>query len=415
MSSLAEPLELPSGVRLRNRIAKAALSEALGDGDNSPDERLATLYRRWGQGGYGLLITGNIMVDRRHLGEPGNVVLEDDRALDQLTAWTKAAHDGGAAIFAQLNHPGRQTNLFEVGHTPVAPSAVPLTLPGAATPRALTAAGIEDIIERFANAAAVCEAAGFDGVQIHAAHGYLVTQFLSPLTNLRTDEWGGDPTRRMRFLLEVVRRVRGRVSPGFAVAIKLNSADFQRGGFTEDDSRAVVAALANEAVDLIEISGGNYESPAMAGSAASSTRAREAYFLDYARSVRDAAGDIPLAVTGGFRTRSGMQDALTAGDCDLVGIARPTVTTTDAADVVLTGRASTLETHEIQAGMRGLLGRLTDLKSLDGVLNLSWNADQIHRLARGLEPDLDRGALVTTLAMLRRNGRISLRPKRGIA
>jgi 2,4-dienoyl-CoA reductase-like NADH-dependent reductase (Old Yellow Enzyme family) len=415
MSSLAEPLELPSGVRLRNRIAKAALSEALGDGDNSPDERLATLYRRWGQGGYGLLITGNIMVDRRHLGEPGNVVLEDDRALDQLTAWTKAAHDGGAAIFAQLNHPGRQTNLFEVGHTPVAPSAVPLALPGAATPRALTAAGIEDIIERFANAAAVCEAAGFDGVQIHAAHGYLVTQFLSPLTNLRTDEWGGDPTRRMRFLLEVVRRVRGRVSPGFAVAIKLNSADFQRGGFTEDDSRAVVAALANEAVDLIEISGGNYESPAMAGSAASSTRAREAYFLDYARSVRDAAGDIPLAVTGGFRTRSGMQDALTAGDCDLVGIARPTVTTTDAADVVLTGRASTLETHEIQAGMRGLLGRLTDLKSLDGVLNLSWNADQIHRLARGLEPDLDRGALVTTLAMLRRNGRISLRPKRGIA
>jgi 2,4-dienoyl-CoA reductase-like NADH-dependent reductase (Old Yellow Enzyme family) len=415
MPSLAEPLELPSGVLLRNRIAKAALSEALGDSDNLPDDRLATLYRRWGQGGYGLLITGNIMVDRRHLGEPGNVVIEDDRALDQLTAWTKAAHDGGAATFAQLNHPGRQTNLFEVGHRPVAPSPVPLALPGAATPRALTAAGIEDIIERFANAAAVCEAAGFDGVQIHAAHGYLVTQFLSPLTNLRTDEWGGDPTRRMRFLLEVVRRVRGRVSPGFAVAIKLNSADFQRGGFTEDDSRAVVAALANEAVDLIEISGGNYESPAMAGSAASSTRAREAYFLDYARSVRDAAGDIPLAVTGGFRTRSGMQDALTAGDCDLVGIARPTVTTTDAADVVLTGRASTLETHEIQAGMRGLLGRLTDLKSLDGVLNLSWNADQIHRLARGLEPDLDRGALVTTLAMLRRNGRISLRPKRGIA
>ena len=415
MPSLAEPLELPSGVRLRNRIAKAALSEALGDSDNAPDERLAALYRRWGQGGYGLLITGNIMVDRCHLGEPGNVVIEDDRALDQLTAWTKAAHDGGAAIFAQLNHPGRQTNLFEVGHTPVAPSAVPLTLPGAATPRALTAAEIEDIIERFANAAAVCEAAGFDGVQLHAAHGYLVTQFLSPLTNLRIDEWGGDPSRRMRFLLEVVRRVRGRVSPGFAVAIKLNSADFQRGGFTEDDSRAVVAALASEAVDLIEISGGNYESPAMSGSAASSTRAREAYFLDYARSVRDAAGDIPLAVTGGFRTRSGMQDALTAGDCDLVGIARPTITTTDAADAVLTGRAVALETHEIQAGMRGLLGRLTDLKTLDGALNLSWNADQIHRLARGLEPDLDRGALITALAMLRRNGRISLRPKRGLA
>jgi 2,4-dienoyl-CoA reductase-like NADH-dependent reductase (Old Yellow Enzyme family) len=415
MSSLAEPLELPSGVRLRNRIAKAALSEALGDGDNSPDERLATLYRRWAQGGYGLLITGNIMVDRRRLGEPGNVVIEDDRALDQLTAWTKAAHDGGATIFAQLNHPRRQTNPFEVGHTPVAPSAVPLALPGAATPRELTAAEIEEIIDRFANAAAVCEAAGFDGVQIHAAHGYLVTQFLSPLTNLRQDAWGGDAIRRTKFLLDVVRRLRDHVSPGFAVAVKLNSSDFQRGGFTEDDSRAVVAALANEAVDLIEISGGNYESPAMSGSAASSTRAREAYFLEYARSVREAAGGIPLAVTGGFRARRGMQDALTAGDCDVVGIARPTVTTTDAADAILAGRVAALHTHEIQAGIRGLLGRLTDLKSLDGILNLSWNADQIHRLANGLEPDLDRGALVTAVAMLRRNGRVSLRPKRGIA
>jgi 2,4-dienoyl-CoA reductase-like NADH-dependent reductase (Old Yellow Enzyme family) len=416
MSSLAEPLDLPSGVRLRNRIAKAALSEALGDSDNSPDERLATLYRRWAQGGYGLLITGNIMVDRRHLGEPGNVVIEDDRALDQLIAWTKAAHDGGAAIFAQLNHPGRQSNLLDIGHKPVAPSAVSLDLPGAATPRELTAQEIEDIIERFANAAGVCEEAGFDGIQLHAAHGYLVTQFLSPLTNLRTDVWGGDPARRMRFLIEVVRRVRGRVSPGFAVSVKLNSADFQRGGFTEDDSRAVVEALAGEAVDLIEISGGNYESPAMmSGSASSSTRSREAYFLEYAHSVREAAGGIPLAVTGGFRSRSGMEDALASGDCDVIGVARPTVTTTDAADAILSGRVASLATHEIQAGARRLLGRLTNLKTLDGFLNLSWNADQMHRLAKGLEPDLSRGALVTTLAMLRRNGRVSLRPKRGIA
>jgi len=415
MTALADPLDLPSGVRLPNRIAKAALSEALGDADNSPDERIVTLYRRWAQGGYGLLVTGNIMVDRAHLGEPGNIVIEDDRALPQLLAWTKAVHDGGAAIFAQLNHPGRQSNLLNIGHIPVAPSAVPLALPGAAVPRELTPAEIEDIIERFATAAVVCEAAGFDGVQIHAAHGYLVTQFLSPLTNLREDEWGGDPTRRMRFLLEVVRRVRGRVSPGFAVAVKLNSADFQRGGFSEDDSRAVVAALAQEDVDLIEVSGGNYESPAMSGSAASSTRAREAYFLDYARSVREAAGGVPLAVTGGFRTRAGMQDALTAGDCDVVGIARPTVTTTDSADAILKGRAATLTTHEIGVGMRRVIGRIADLKTLDGVLNLAWNEDQMHRLARGKEPDLDRGALRTTVSMLRRNGRISIKPRRGVA
>ncbi|KQZ69693.1 NADH:flavin oxidoreductase/NADH oxidase family protein [Nocardioides sp. Root151] len=415
MSSLHDPLELPSGVRLPNRIAKAALSEALGDVDNSPDERLVTLYRRWAEGGYGLLITGNIMVDRNHLGEPGNVAIEDDRALERLTAWTKAAHDGGAAIFAQLNHPGRQANLLALGHTPVAPSAVALAMPGATTPRALTPTEIEDIIERFATAAAVCEAAGFDGVQLHAAHGYLVTQFLSPLTNLRTDEWGGTPERRMRFLLEIVRRVRQRVSPGFAVAVKLNSADFQRGGFTEEDSRAVVAALAAESVDLIEVSGGNYESPAMGGSEAASTRAREAYFLDYARSVRREAGAVPIAVTGGFRSRTAMDDALTAGDCDLIGIARPTVTATDAASSILEGRTATLEAHEIQAGMRGLLGRITDLKALDGFLNISWNTDQLHRLARGLEPDLDRGPLVTALAMVRRNGRVSFSPKRGVA
>lgn len=414
MASLADPLDLPSGVRLPNRIAKAALSEALGDADNSPDERLVTLYRRWALGGYGLLVTGNVMVDRRHLGEPGNVVIEDDRALPQLTAWTKAAHDGGAAIFAQLNHPGRQSNLMDLGHQPVAPSAVPLALPGATVPRELTGAEIEEIIERFAVAAKVCEDAGFDGVQLHAAHGYLATQFLSPLTNLREDEWGGDAERRMRFLIEVVRRVRDRVGPGFAVSVKLNSADFQRGGFTEDDSRAVVEALALEDVDLIEVSGGNYESPAMSGTAASSTRAREAYFLDYARSVRKAAGDVPLAVTGGFRSRSGMQEALTAGDCDLIGIGRPTVTTTDSADAILRGHAAELGTHEIGAGMRGLLGRFTDLKALDGLLNLAWNTDQMHRLARGQEPDLDRGVLRTAVAMVRRNGRVSFAPRRGL-
>ena len=136
MPTLTDPLDLPCGVRLPNRIAKAALSEALGDADNSPDDRIVTLYRRWAQGGYGLLVTGNVMIDRDHLGEPGNIVIEDDRALAQLTAWTKAAHDGGAVIFAQLNHPGRQSNLMEVGRKPVAPSAVPLALPGAPTPPA---------------------------------------------------------------------------------------------------------------------------------------------------------------------------------------------------------------------------------------------------------------------------------------
>jgi len=414
MTSPNDPLELPCGLTLPNRIMKAAMSEGLGTSAHSPDGRLEQLYRTWGEGGYGLLITGNVMVDRTQLGEPGNVVIEDDRDLDALTRWSKAAHDSGTPILVQLNHPGRQCNPFALGHVPVAPSAVPLSLPGSPTPRELTGAEIEDIIERFVTAAVVCEAAGFDGIQVHAAHGYLVTQFLSPLSNLRSDEWGGDPTRRMRFLLEIVRRIRARVAPGFAVAVKLNSADFQRGGFSEDESRHVVATLAGEGLDLIEISGGNYESPAMSGSVASSTREREAYFLDYARTVRQLADGVPLAVTGGFRSRRAIAEALESGDCDVVGVARPAVINPDAATAILSERLDVLPTHELHYGMRGLLGKFVDLKSLDGLLNMSWNGDQIHRLGAGKEPDLGRGRLATTVAMLRRNGTVSVRPKRGI-
>jgi 2,4-dienoyl-CoA reductase-like NADH-dependent reductase (Old Yellow Enzyme family) len=413
VTSLHDPLSLPNGQVLPNRIMKAALSEGLGNKQNSPDGRLERLYSTWGRGGYGLLITGNVMVDRTQLGEPGNVVIEDERNLGALSRWAKTTQDAGVPIWVQLNHPGRQANLLELGHTPVAPSPVPLNLPGATTPRELTSDEIENIIERFATAAVVCETAGFDGVQVHGAHGYLVAQFLSPASNLRTDDWGGDPERRMRFVLEVVRRIRARVSPGFAVGIKLNSADFQRGGFTEEESRGVVAALAKEGLDLIEVSGGSYESPAMMGSAAASTRAREAYFLEYARTVRGLVGDIPLAVTGGFRSRAAMAAAVGAGECDVVGLGRPTATTTDAADVILTGRAEALTTHQVRYGMRGVLSKVVNLKTLDGILDLSWHTDQLHRVGAGLEPDPERGRLATTVAMLRRNGRASFRRKRG--
>src|SRR5689334_901921 len=414
MTSLHEPLTLPCGQVLPNRIMKAALSEALADKQNAPDQRLERLYTSWSHGGYGLIITGNVMVDRTQLGEPGNVVVEDERDLDALTRWAKSAHDGGAPIWVQLNHPGRQSNPLALGHTPVAPSPVPLSLPGAATPRELTHAEIEDIIERFATAAAVCETAGFDGVQIHGAHGYLVAQFLSPLSNQRDDEWGGDPERRMRFLLEVVRRVRARVSPGFAVGLKLNSADFQRGGFTEDESRGVLAALAGEGLDLIEVSGGSYETPAMMGAAADSTKAREAYFLEYAHTVRAVVGDVPIAVTGGFRSRAAMAEAVAAGECDVIGLGRPTVTTTDAADAILTGRSDQLTVHRVRAGLRGVLGKFVDLKSLDGILELSWHTDQLHRVGAGLAPDLERGRIATTVAMVRRNGTTSFGRKRGL-
>src|SRR5699024_3742714 len=262
------------------------------------------------------------MVDGRHLGEPGNVVVSDDRHLPELTRWATATRDGGARVWMQLNHPGRQANPLAGSAQPVAPSPVAMAIPGVPAPRGLTGEEIREIVARFATAAAVAEAAGFDGVQIHGAHGYLVSQFLSPLSNRRTDEWGGAVEDRARFLLEIVRAVRAAVRPDFGVGIKLNSADFQRGGFTEDGSRAVVAMIAAEQLDAIEISGGSYESPAMMGrpSVSASTRAREAYFLDYAETVRELAAGIPLAVTGGFRTRAGMAGAVESGACDIVGL-----------------------------------------------------------------------------------------------
>ncbi|WP_280269292.1 nitroreductase family deazaflavin-dependent oxidoreductase [Nocardia wallacei] len=418
MASLHDPLSLPCGQVLPNRIVKSALSEGLGARDLGPDERLQRLYRRWGAGGFGLIVTGNVMVDRTQLGEPGNVALEDERHLDALTRWAKAAKDGGTPVWMQLNHPGRQANPLATRRRPVAPSAIAPDIPGLPAPRALTESEIADLVARFATAARVAEAAGFDGVQIHGAHGYLVSQFLSPLSNQRTDGWGGDPQRRRRFVVEVARAIRAAVSPGFAVGIKLNSADFQRGGFTEDESRAVIEALSAEQLDLIEISGGSYESPAMMGrpqTVSSSTRAREAYFLEYAETARRSAGSVPLAVTGGFRSRSAMDDAVGSGACELVGIGRPAAVIPSAAGDLIAGRTDALRPPVISLGLRGRLAANRGLKAFDGALDLQWHTDQLHRLGAGLDPDPARSPWLTAVTMVRRNGIDAFRPKRGAA
>lgn len=418
VSTLGTPLALACGQVLPNRIMKAALSEGLGTRAHSPDVRLERLYTQWGAGGYGLVVTGNVMVDRQHIGEPGNVVIEDGRDQDALTRWAKATHDGGSPIWMQLNHPGRQANPLATNAKPVAPSAIAPNIPGIRAPRALTDYQIGDIVERFATAASVAEKSGFDGVQIHGAHGYLVSQFLSPAANKREDRWGGDLDGRMRFVLEVVRSIRATVSPGFAVGIKLNSADFQRGGFSEEESRLVIEHLVGEHLDLIEISGGSYESPAMMGrpvTVADSTRAREAYFLDYARGVRLAAGGVPLAVTGGFRTRSAMNSAVESGDCDVVGLGRPAAVVTAAGHALIRDNAERLESPRITLGLPklGLPRQFAALKSLDGALDLQWHTDQLHLVGNGRNPDPQRSLWRTAATTLQRNGIDAFRSKRG--
>ncbi|WP_067692241.1 nitroreductase family deazaflavin-dependent oxidoreductase [Nocardia jejuensis] len=418
MPALHDPLPLASGQVLPNRIMKSALSEGLGTVDNAPDERLERLYARWSEGGYGLIVTGNVMVDRRHCGEPGNVAMEDERDLDALTRWAKAGKNGGSKVWVQLNHPGRQANPIVTRTRAVAPSAIGLGIPGIPAPRALTEDEILDIIARFGAAARVAEAAGFDGAQIHGAHGYLVSQFLSPLSNQRTDSWGGDPQRRRRFVLEVVRSIRAAVSPGFGVGIKLNSADFQRGGFTEDESRAVIEQLSTLDLDLIEISGGSYESPAMMGrprTASARTAAREAYFLDYAETARRAAGSVPIAVTGGFRSHAAMSDAVESATCDVIGLGRPTAVIPTAAADLLTERTDVLRTPSISLGVPRRLAATSGVKVFNGAIDLQWHTDQLHLLGAGENPDPGRSPWRTAVIMARRNGLDAFRSKRSAA
>lgn len=320
--NLFDPLMLPNGSTIVNRIAKAAMEENMADADHAPSEDLMRLYQAWADGGAGLIITGNVMVDGRAMIGPGGVVLQDDRQLDRFKRWARVGRSGGAQFWLQINHPGRQMQA-NLGQATWAPSAIPLDLGRLskrfATPQAMSATMIDEVVQRFARTAYLGQQAGFTGVEIHAAHGYLLSQFLSPLTNQRTDAWGGSLENRARLLLDVVKAVRAVVTPEFAVAVKLNSADFQRGGFTADDAKTVVGLLNDLKVDLVELSGGSYEVPAMQGEARDGqTLAREAYFIEFARDIQTVAR-MPVMVTGGIRRRPVAETVVQRG-VDMVGI-----------------------------------------------------------------------------------------------
>lgn len=394
---LNQPFQLPNGIQLRNRLAKAAMSEALGTYDNHATPKIVELYRRWAQSGVGLLLTGNVMIDRRALGEPGNIVIEDESDLPVLKQWADVARQEGASLWVQLNHPGKQSpkglNAFNLS-----PSAIPFRQDMAAffeTPREASPNDIQDIIRRFGQSAAICKKAGFGGVQIHGAHGYLISQFLSPHHNQRTDEWGGSPENRRRFVLAVYQEIRRQVGPEFPVGIKLNSADFQKGGFTEEESMQTIQALAQAGVDLIEISGGTYEAPAMSGmvgvSAKTSTVQREAYFLSFAEKIRTQV-QTPLMVTGGFRSVAGMNAALASGALDIVGVARLLAIDPDAPKALLAGRDCD---HQVQAISTGI-------KAIDkmGVMEILWYSRQLKRIASGGDPKPKESGLWAFLASL---------------
>lgn len=410
---LAQALRLPCGATLPNRLCKAAMTEGLADRDQRAGEGHATLYRSWSEGGAGLLVTGNVMVDRHVLERPGNDAIDsrhaptvDATARARLRAWAAAGTVAGNGLWMQISHAGRQSPRY-VTCRPVAPSEVPLSLLGNyARPRALREDEILAIIGRFADAATVARDTGFTGVQVHGAHGYLISSFLSPVTNRRTDAWGGSLANRARMLVETVRAVRRAVGADFPVSVKLNSDDFRQGGFSHADCLGVVGLLQGEGVDLLEISGGNYEQPRLlgvSGRAADavevrpSTRVREAYFLDYAAAIRHVA-TMPLMVTGGFRSRAGMEAALASGDTDVLGIARPFCTHPDVARRLLARDIDALPAFEQRLHLRAR-GRLSPAspwlaaKMVNVLGAQGWYYQQMDRLAAGRPADLHRGVL----------------------
>ena len=381
MINIASSFTLPNGSILKNRIVKSAMSENFGTRHHAPSKGLINAYKVWAKGNPGLLITGNIMIDSMALGEARNVVVEDYKDFELLKKWAKSVEGTGVHLWPQINHPGRQA-FAAINRETVGPSAISLNMGNTSKmfklPTALTEEAIWDIIKRFGNTARIMKEAGFTGCQIHGAHGYLVSQFLSPISNVRTDQFGGSISNRARFVLEIYREIRYQVGSGYPIGIKINSADFQTGGFTELESLEVIRLLENEGIDLIEISGGTYEKPAMIqGDRKKSTIAREAYFLDYIEKARKLI-KTPLLLTGGIRSVSVMEQALKDGNLDFIGLARPFCLYPNLANQVFDGSVKRFETPIPNIGIKFL-------DKLGGV-ELPWYELQIQRIGKGKSP-----------------------------
>ena len=414
-ASINTALTLKSGLTFPNRLVKAAMTEGLADPRNRVTEAHLTLYRRWAEGGIGGMITGNVQIDRNHLERAGNVVIDgtpSNEEMDMFSRWAEAGKSGGAAMIMQVSHAGRQTPKL-VNPRPAAPSPVPLGLPGGqfGSPRAMTGQEVRAVVEGFGNAASVAKQAGFDGIQVHAAHGYLLSSFLSPRANQRDDAYGGSLENRARLLVECVEEARIAAGPGFSVSVKLNSADFQKGGFSFEDCLAVIDMLNGMGVDFIEISGGNYEQPRMMDTdglepvfepgVRESTRKREAYFLKYSRAVQDRT-QLPLMVTGGFRTVEAMNAALADGEADLIGLGRPLCVDTDTPRKLLSGELAAADQWEsrlrIGPGLFGPNSPIKLVKALNGFGVIGWYYEQLRRLGAGEAPDVKLGVLSAFLA-----------------
>ena len=379
---LNTPFTLPCGAVIQNRLVKAAMTERISDKNLAPTEEHNQLYRTWAATGAGLHITGNVIIDPVHVESAGNIYVGDEKIVPKLKLMAAAATSGGHHAWAQISHAGRQTNRFST-FRPMAPSEVQLHLLGLfGKPRAMTEEDIEQVIEGYVKAAVICQQAGFTGVQLHAAHGYLLSQFLSPNINQRTDNWGGSLENRSRLLMTIIDKVRQETGPSYPISVKLNSSDFQRGGFAEEESLEVIKMLDGK-IDLLEISGGTYEKLVFfemnedVSTIKESTRQREAYFIEFSKKVR-AITKTPIMITGGFRTFDFCNQVLGSGELDFIGMARPFVTDLNAIPGFLAGEVKQLSNLVLRTG----------IKALDSTAEGGFYAKQIIRIAQGQEVDM---------------------------
>ncbi|KAG2067275.1 NADH oxidase [Suillus decipiens] len=336
---LRQPVTFPfSGRTAKNRFLKSAMSERLATfstldprGRGQPTEELVRLYETWAKGDIGIIVTGNIQIKKDHLEATGwNTIIDRDLPSVYLQEWTdvaRAAKSQGSLVIGQLNHPGRQVSI-NIQPYPEAPSDVEQPSTGGVLfgrPTPLTKDGIKDIVNRFAYAASVLHKAGFDGVQLHVAHGYLLSQFLAKRTNMRTDEYGGSLKNRAQILLEIIAAIKQAVqNPSFIISVKLNSQEFIPGGLCIEESIMVAQLLEIAGVDFIEVSGGAYEQIIRSSRDKPYTaETREGYFVEYSEILRSHLNLSKVIATGGFQTSRGMADAISRGAADIIGLARP--------------------------------------------------------------------------------------------
>jgi len=399
---------LPCGQVIKNRICKAAMTERIAKGNNLAHQGHINLYQKWAEGNIGILLTGNVMIDRNNMEGPANVVIDAQNYLDhidELKNWSSVGTQNNTQLWMQISHAGRQTP-GEINSSPSAPSDVQLKIPGRSygVPKPMSEEEILDVIDRFVFTAKIARETGFTGVQFHSAHGYLLSEFLSPDINTRDDAWGGSLENRSRMHLEIIKKCRAEVGDDFPISMKLNSADFQKGGFSENESIEVAKILEDAGLDLLEISGGTYEQPKLIGAdhisinperseiRRESTIAREAYFLEYADQIRKAVS-MPLMVTGGFRTKEGIENALRSNICQIVGVGRPLCADPLCIKKMIDGELEILPSVEKTLSLGPWLLSSSSPIKLIQVINafgaMAWCYQQIKRMADGLMPNND--------------------------